>query len=413
LAFVKGLITGPEKNKFKAQAAFNNVPNWAVEAGQGNSPLAVERQNFNPAINTGLGQQAAGFQGQANTAGRQASFADMLQQQAMGNGPSLANLQLMNATARNNAMLRGQLGSQKGISPALAARTAALAQNQSGADLANQSAQIRAQEQLNAQGLLGNALQAQRGQDIQSAQLGQGLMGTGIQGQAEQNQTMLGLNQLRAQGDLANQAAKMQEQQINSGIQQGNVDASNAATGAVLQAAGTVGGAFLGGHGKAHGGEIGTLQEEAAAAPGHMSFAEMVARHLTAHSAEHFAKGGQIKLTAKDVPPIDKADIGQILESGQTGVDVAHRPGLDALQGRPEGKAMGGVMHMYDAGGHVPGQAPFDGDDDRNDIVPAMLSPGEVVLPRSVAHDPEKSKRFVEHIRAQTPTQYGDIKRRR
>jgi hypothetical protein len=36
-------------------------------------------------------------------------------------------------------------------------------------------------------------------------------------------------------------------------------------------------------------------------------------------------------------------------------------------------------------GGTVPGKAPYPGDDSRNDIVPAMLSPGEKIVPRSEA----------------------------
>lgn len=53
-------------------------------------------------------------------------------------------------------------------------------------------------------------------------------------------------------------------------------------------------------------------------------------------------------------------------------------------------------------GGGVPGHAQTMGDAARNDTVPAMLSPGEVVLPRSVTQDPdapELAKAFVEAIR--------------
>lgn len=52
----------------------------------------------------------------------------------------------------------------------------------------------------------------------------------------------------------------------------------------------------------------------------------------------------------------------------------------------------------------VPGKAKFKGDTRSNDTVPALLSPGEIVLPRSVAQAPdapEKSKKFVEAIKKQ------------
>ena len=39
-------------------------------------------------------------------------------------------------------------------------------------------------------------------------------------------------------------------------------------------------------------------------------------------------------------------------------------------------------------GGGVPGRAPVDGDSPQNDVVNAKLSPGEVVLPRTVAQNP-------------------------
>lgn len=52
-------------------------------------------------------------------------------------------------------------------------------------------------------------------------------------------------------------------------------------------------------------------------------------------------------------------------------------------------------------GGPVPGKAKVSGDSPKNDTEPAMLSPGEIVIPRSVANDPEKAKEFIEHIKKQ------------
>lgn len=57
-------------------------------------------------------------------------------------------------------------------------------------------------------------------------------------------------------------------------------------------------------------------------------------------------------------------------------------------------KAEGGIMMQ--AGG-VPGEAEHMGDNYKNDKVPAMLSPGEVVVPRSVIADgPKAAAYFVE-----------------
>ncbi len=42
----------------------------------------------------------------------------------------------------------------------------------------------------------------------------------------------------------------------------------------------------------------------------------------------------------------------------------------------------------YRVGGHVPGEAPVEGDSPKNDIVDAKLSPGEYVVKRSIAKSP-------------------------
>lgn len=67
----------------------------------------------------------------------------------------------------------------------------------------------------------------------------------------------------------------------------------------------------------------------------------------------------------------------------------------------PQMLAHGGLADAYLQGGKVPGYAQ-GGDRDSNDTVRAMLSPGEIVLPRHVtlAEDaPEKAAQFVREIR--------------
>lgn len=56
--------------------------------------------------------------------------------------------------------------------------------------------------------------------------------------------------------------------------------------------------------------------------------------------------------------------------------------------------------HLMLTGGKVDGKANVDGDSEQNDTVPAMLSPGEVVIPRSKANNPEAAKKFVAAIMA-------------
>lgn len=58
-----------------------------------------------------------------------------------------------------------------------------------------------------------------------------------------------------------------------------------------------------------------------------------------------------------------------------------------------------GSMNMQ-KGGKVPGIAPVPHDSAENDIVPAMLSPGEIVIPRSIAtKSPEEVAQFIMALR--------------
>ena len=71
-------------------------------------------------------------------------------------------------------------------------------------------------------------------------------------------------------------------------------------------------------------------------------------------------------------------------------------PPIANAQGGP-GRAFGGPINFVGGGG-VPGRATVPGNSPQNDTVPAQLSPGEVVLPRTIAHDPKKARSFVEHL---------------
>lgn len=49
-------------------------------------------------------------------------------------------------------------------------------------------------------------------------------------------------------------------------------------------------------------------------------------------------------------------------------------------------------------GGKVPGKPLVPGNSPVNDTVPAMVSPGEIVVPNSASHDPAKAKKFIDQI---------------
>lgn len=59
----------------------------------------------------------------------------------------------------------------------------------------------------------------------------------------------------------------------------------------------------------------------------------------------------------------------------------------------------GGMVKNYENGGKVPGKAETPGNSPMNDKVPAKLSPGEVVIPRSAMSDDEEFDAFMEKFR--------------
>ena len=84
-----------------------------------------------------------------------------------------------------------------------------------------------------------------------------------------------------------------------------------------------------------------------------------------------------------------------------------------ALIGAAGNAAAPAPTYNFDEGGSVPGHARVPGDSQQNDTVHARLSPGEIVVPRSIAPHPEAVKRFVQHLAhgkpAPTPVHPDDV----
>jgi hypothetical protein len=129
----------------------------------------------------------------------QTGLMDALRLQAAGGGPSLATASMRAATDRNNAQAMGMAASMKGPQSALAGRQVALGAAGANQQAAQASAMMRMQEQLNAQGLLGQVSSGVRAQDIGAAT------------------TQAGFNQ---QGGLAGMAANNARMMANAGFQQ-------------------------------------------------------------------------------------------------------------------------------------------------------------------------------------------------
>ena len=255
---------------------------------------------------------------------QQQAFVQSLQAQMAGQGPNLAQEQLRQATSANQAMAAGMAASQKGISPALAQRQALMNQAAMQQQAAGQAGTLRAQQQLQAQGLLGQQLAQQQQQSLQAQNINAQT--------AAQNAAIKG----RIAGGTM------------SGIGAGLNMLPNLFKGSTA-AAGTEGGIadYAGSIGEA----LGSTAAEA------LPLMEEAGPLLLA------AHGGQV--------PTKSAMFHHI---------------------------MGTKPFMAAEGNMVPGKAEVKGDSPKNDNVPAVLSPGEIVIPRSIAlhkNAPELAKKFV------------------
>lgn len=132
--------------------------------------------------------------------GTQAQLAQALQAQARGEGPSLAQNQLQSALQQNLQAQQAAAASNKSVPAALAARMIGQQASAARSQAALDSANIRAQEQLNAQQALGSLASQMRSQDMS---------GTGAADAAQ-------LAQAQYASDLSEQdrAARIAEQQL-------------------------------------------------------------------------------------------------------------------------------------------------------------------------------------------------------
>lgn len=360
-AGVNALTKGLSGNKGPESAFASPQVQQAMEAQQaaaGRTTGALNQQQ-------GLADQLAaqgGIQNQSDVYAQQQALAGQLGAMAQGAGPNPALAQLQQATGQNvasqAALAAGQRGA--GANAGLIARQAA----QSGAGIqqqaVGQAAQLQAQQQLNAigalqqqQGMLGNLATTQVGQ--QTGAIGNlNQYAQGAQGLAQQNQAQM------LQGAQANQAAQQKEGQYQQTNTQQLAGGISSGIGSAIQSGIT-------------GSKAPTSQPAG-----------------SIYGAGRTDEGGFIK----------KAEGGQI---GMPAIMKENYKGKSRIGGLL--MAEGGMIHNMEAGGHVPGKAEVGGAKDsyKNDTVKALLSPGEIVLPRSVTQskDPaEAAKRFVAAIKA-------------
>lgn len=316
-----------------------------------------------------------GFQKQGDVYAQQQQLAQMLQQQAMGQGPNPVQAQLAEATRANTAnqaaLMAGQRGSAQNAG--LIARQAAMQGGANQQAMVGQAATLGAQQQLAAQNALAQQQQA----------MASNAANLGAQQAAAVN--------ARSQGEL-----QLQQNLLNAMAAQNQAAVGNTAS--QNQANASLQGGLLG----AQAGLLGGIGGAAMGMP--MANGGMVPSNGPKSSIGLFMQGFKQ---------------AQAAASGQDNMGAIMNPMMAAMQQRqqpskPQGMTMaGGPMDNIGmpmpneltaaSGALVPGKAPKKGDSPANDVVPAMLSPGEVVIPRSVINSknaPEMAKKFVEAVLA-------------
>ena len=271
---------------------------------------------------------------------QQQQLAQQLQQMGQGQGPSAAQAMLAQQAGNIGAQQAALAASQRGASQnvGLVGRQAAMAGMGAQQQAASQAATLRAQEQL-------SALDQLR---LQQAGMGQ-LAGQQV---AQQAQATGALSASALQAQQQALGALGQQQRTQSEIEKQTAARQGGIFGQALGALGSLPQLFQAGT------ETGVTGGGAGVGLG----VDTSMPTITMPSYLNKAHGGEI-----DQPK--KKFIDHILE---------------------------GDKFAY--GNKVPGKAEVKGDDLKNDKVPAMLSPGEIVVPRSKASDPDKAAQFAKAV---------------
>lgn len=235
---------------------------------------------------------------------KQDMLAAMLLERAQGGGANPAAAQLQQATNANQSMTAGTIAATKGINPALAARQAAMAGSGLQQQSAAQAATMNAQQQIAAQGSLGELYGTMGSQNLNQQQILQGAI---------------------ANLNSSNVSNANQTNSAKAGVAAANTKGQWDAVGGILKGAGSA-------VAMAHGGVVHGPSSK-------------VGQHLK------MATGGRVQVVGAEGSP-------------------------------------------------VPGKPAAKGDSLKNDKVKALLSPGEIVLPRSVTQSKDAPKKAAEFVAA-------------
>ncbi len=228
----------------------------------------------------------------------------------------------------------------------------------------------------------GALMAGQRGANQNAALVGR----QAAQQNAANNQNSLNAQanmQLQSQNALAQQQQAMSQGALNQqSILQGGQAAQNSAV-----TTGSLG--YQGMNSQ-------TAQKNASGGAGMMGGAGALMSMLSkGGQVPNLASGGLMTMQNYEAPKdYQGSDSGK--DSGSSAMDS-----FSAVKGMM-GEAKGGQIPFSQAlldGGSVPGKAKVQGDSKDNDTQPTMLSPGEVVIPRSIMNSPQMEKKAIEFLR--------------
>jgi len=364
-----------------------------------------------------LPQISQARQSQADVYGQQQALANALLAQSQGQGPDPAQAMLNQATGQNvsnqAALMAGARGAN--ANPALIAKLAA--QQGAAAQQASigQGAGLQAQYQIAVQDALAKQQQAMANQALQQESLRQGAL---------------------AAENTALTAGSLGAQQINANVAGQNATTRGTVAGGILSGIASVGSMLASGMGGMHkGGEVphmadgGLMGIANYATPGVMAvptwvnpMQENAALKAGVADIMNPKRPGAGQPTALGGPQAGgAADSFEMFKGNGTDPGMAPSsigPGaIDSFEGVGQGMMFashgGQAPLVMDArsGGKVPGRAEMPGDHEANDTQPAVLSPGEIVIPRSIAQDPnapDKAAEFIKHLKS-NPKGYGKV----
>ncbi len=330
---------------------------------------------------------------------RQMTLADQLAAQAAGQGPSLAQAQLNQATTRNLAQMAALAASARGgASGGLGMRGLQAQQASVASQAARDAALARIQEQMQARQQLSGVLDQTRGVDAQLAQQ---------QASIEQNQRALNDAQSRFyQGALMDADNRQAEAMMD-------YEKLKSAQHAALESARS--GAYSSGA-QRRGDLIGGIGAGVAAAFSDKRLKKNIkdGGKDAMSMMEKYYSGGAVGLPPIDATPAaepakdddekDKKSSFEKFYEGYQKHSSASQSGHEKA-GKAIGQGLGSLTKMLAAskGMLVPGKAEVEGDSPKNDRVPVLTSPGEVIMPRTVAasDDPKKVMEFLDKVKAQ------------